>query len=263
MMNNDVPFFYHEPNFDFLEESCLILQEREIALDGSTLSTQDEYFLFRKMNCLKYLEYLAESPETKQPLHEQYVTVRDLIVQHNIPLVKATVGKWLYRRQLADHDEVRSDCYMWFINLIDHFNYLRHGKFSNYLVESLRTNLSRYYMRRMRKLEQYQNIDSWDTVLDHRRNVNWKDVEEEMNELRGIITNQIADPTLQEILLLRLGLVDNVVWSFDEIAAKMQTTYQNISKRFRVWMVKLFGDSMSTELLTSVLGRVSNKDHAN
>lgn len=247
----DIPFFYHEPSFDIPEEQTAILRAcyPNIHCDDPNWTApteQEERGLFRQFNCVKYLSYIDDSEEMKI----KGWGLRDLIFNNNMRSLRKVLSNW-ENKPLIDHDEIKSDSYLWLWDTIESFNYLLNSsRFTNYMHVSLTRNLVRYYQRKMKKLEMFQNVSEtiWNDVEDNRRLVDCAAVETGLQKLVSII-NTVEDESAKTILRMRLGLHDGKIWNFEAIGDHLGSSWQNISKRFDVWMIKLFGRKLPNSIL--------------
>lgn len=248
----DIPFFYHEPSFDLPEERDVILRETYSYVwcndpNWKPPTIQEERNIFRQYNCIKYLDYMDGG-------HGGYkMMLRDIIFNNNIRSLRLVLSEW-NNKPLIDQDEINSDAHMWLWDAIESYNYLmNHSRFTNYLHVALHRNLTKYYQRKMKKLEMFSNVSEaiWSEVEDHHRFIDCKAVEAGLQKLKTMI-DTVDDESARHIMLLRLGLHDGKVWDLEDIAEQHGTTHQNIAKRFNFWMIKLFGKSVPTKLLNEL-----------
>lgn len=258
----DIPFFYHEPSFDLPEEQVVVLQGAKDGYvhcdspDWRALTKEEELILFRQFNCFKYLSYMEDDQEAKNALITQGNLLRDRIINNNLRTLRQTIGKWS-NKPFIDCDEITSEAHMWLWDAVESFNYLMGNKFSSYLHGCFKNNLTKHYQRKIQKMEACQNVSEkiWSGLEDKHRLIDLPAIEAGFTKLSSMIET-VDDESAKQILLLRLGLSDGKVWGLEEIAAHMGTSPPNVSKRFTVWMTKLFGKSISTK----ILNECKNKD---
>ncbi len=179
LLNNEIRFVYVE-DFDTLRDSDVPMQkiqdllldlrsetlrtsavhvsgadqsaDREWQADDPLLTFEQEQFLFRSMNLLRYRanclrsRLSTEKPATKMVLKaEQYLDlseeIRGQLVRSNLRLVGAIARK--FSSGFGEVDDCSSDACMILLGAIDRFDYSRGYRFSTYATHSIQ----RYFFR--------------------------------------------------------------------------------------------------------------------
>lgn len=275
-MNN----FLHEPIFDEPAERSIVLGPApgeellgvpETLLSGSDaeiggfcryapLTREQEFHLFRKMNCLKYLASVAENEDERQDFLTQASWIRNVIVKHTMRLSLHIVKP--YVRYGIPIMELMSEASMWMMDeIVDAYDYrMEDNTFGGFASDRLRKRLWSYMAKRNRPREVTGDYELT-RVEDHRRDQQEAaSVEDGFEQLRNFFyENIVDDDDLLGIVFRRLGLNDGRIQSTEEIGKAYGITYQAVQKKFDSVMVKLFGHSVSGNFIRSLQGR--QKDH--
>jgi len=190
--------------------------------DYRVLTRQAERRLFMKYNCLKYQAacLLNLSPTTKrlksiESYLESALSVRNIIVTHNLRLVVSIVKKWPMSEKSLE--EYISDGNFWMITAIDSFDAQRGFKFSTYLSRVLTVNS----WRRKRNAIPIANGESVECLPITDDHDPFFDVEtlDSITQLREAIKSELNGREV-EILDKRFGLRGSV-----ETLDKISTDY--------------------------------------
>jgi len=270
--------FFHEPAFDDAEAVQVILgpapDEEDLATpddpikgaDPEVVSTcsyrlltkEQETHLFRKLNCLKYLAFMASDDERNDRLAHAS-SVRNVILKHNLRLV-FTVAK-AYEKPPYTVMELMSEAVVWMMQeFIDGYDYRLGVPFGGFLAGCLRKRLWGYLDAGRREREVTVDYEL-SAVQDHRRGSHEvNSVEDEFEKLREYLYANIKDEKTLDILCRRLGLNDGHMQGFQEIAKSYGVRWQTIQQQFDAAMVKLFGHTVNGNFIRTLQGRKKDND---
>jgi hypothetical protein len=270
--------FYHDPAFDIKEALQTILgpcpgeealgvgeqappgTDPEVAgmCSYPPLTPEQERHLFRKMNCLKYLAYLADCEDEKRDYLTQAMWVRNIILKHNLRLVFSVLKP--YAKKPGCLQELFNEASVWMMTeFIDAYDFRGDVPFGAFAAGCLRRRVWGYLSKQYKGKEltgEYQFCD----IEDHRKGEEAAaKVDDEFERLREYLYDHVKDETTLDILFRRLGLCNGRIESFQEIAKAHGIRYQTIQERFDTAMVRLFGHTVNGNFIRSLQGK--KKDH--
>ncbi len=181
------------------------------------LTKEQEVYLFRKMNYLKYRadqlrrtlnpkQVSAAKVEQIERLLEEAKQVRNQIVQANLRLVVSIAKR--YVGPLQGFDELVSEGNISLIRAVECFDFSRGNKFGTYATRAINQNFYRFLAEQHRK--QMQSMSEDDRLMgslpDNRANV--LACEQQLSQLRGALVGILEQLNERErsIVSLRFGL---------------------------------------------------------
>lgn len=285
---NNIDFYYDEifdkstanriicsplPNQETLEELLPIPADVEPDIASMciyrSLSSEQEFHLFRKMNYYKYLANCEISNNEDDYVNEecndhlaQAVNVRNLILKHNTRLLYDIVKA--YRKYIGyTTSELFSEASLCMVTeIIDNFDFRMKVPFGAFVSQCLRKRIWNYLSRSTHTRRKVITGD--DVALmelsDYRSN--YKETDESIRDgyaaLRDLIWDHVDDEKTRDILFRRLGVNNGVIQSFEEIAKDYNLKYQTIQEKFDDTMKKLFGHTVNGNTIRSIQGRIKD-----
>jgi RNA polymerase sigma factor (sigma-70 family) len=209
-----------------------------------TLTRQQEYHLFRRMNCLKYCSHLARRkkhppagnrPDVLAELRANVKECRDVLVLCNLRLVLSVLK--LKRRERVDFEQTFSDGYVHLLQAIDRFDYRRGIKFSTYAIWTINNNFSRADKRTRRKVVFLPFTHLPNTLVEH-------DFDSHLDELerRSLLAELLSalDVRTRRIILRSEG-VDCERRTYEDLSVAYKIS------RTSVYLIKAKGIKMLRE----------------
>lgn len=204
------------------------------------LTREQEAFLFRKFNYLKYQAYklrekieptkaLASEMDRVEKLYEEAVKVKNRIVQSNLRLVVSIAKRHVSANE--DFFQLVSDGNMSLIRAVEKFDYSRGNKFSTYASWAIMKNFARTIPDEFRQRDRFRPT-SEETFLateDARANHLVEEAEQLKREQQISRILQELDSREQQIIIRRFGLNHHVEpLTLKEVGEELGVTKERI-----------------------------------
>ena len=244
------------------DEEYLLIPEKPITHNSETLiccfpplTEEQEYHLFRKMNCLKHLASKATDHENTDLLAHA-TRIRNIILKHNMRLIYSIIKPYSKTSDMLS--ELFNEAILWMIGVIDAYDYrMENNHFSAFAVSCIRKRIWSYF-----KSVQKKAFISDDSILesleDHRTDTS-QELEKSLEKLHVYIQVTVSDKRTRDIILKRLGLEDGIFHSFKQLAEDYGVSYQAVQQKFDQSMIVLFGKTVDGNTLRTIQGRQQDK----
>ena len=211
-----------------------------VALQNPLLTAEQEQYLFRKMNYLKFVaNVVRETPfsDIIEPakvtridaLLSESVTIRNRLIEANVGLVLSIGSEYLVR----DPSKCVSIAWPGLMSAVERFDYQRGTKFSTFAYRPIQWEFTGYLAQRSGKREAFQNS------MQHKENFDPEDrsapeaFEEDPNlgkRQMALIPESLSALTPREryIVVRRFGLDGNSPETLQQIGEYFQVTKERI-----------------------------------
>jgi len=185
--------------------------------DVPLLTAEQERYLFRKYNLLKYrASKLRKELDPVQPklkllaeiedLHRQAVETKNQIIRANLRLVISIAKKYAFRQ--GDFFEMVSEGNLSLMKAIEKFDYTRGFKLSTYATWAIRMNYAREYLTTARYCDRFRTSqgEQLDWTADDRSDGYAQERQQDEREAQVNKILRCLTEREQEIIRLRYGL---------------------------------------------------------